>query len=181
MRRPSDVRRRDVLQIGGGLLLAGSPVSGRAASAEGVEIAMRGNADGSKVWFDPIGIHVEPGQIIRWTNCDPGNSHTTTAYHPRNADHPRRIPQAAEPWDSDYLLPDQTFTLRLTIEGVFDYFCLPHEMAGMVGRIVVGRPCLETQCERADDLGGAIPEEALLAFPRVEEVLRRGAVHLDMR
>ena len=28
----------------------------------------------------------------------------------------------------------------LTVEGVYDYFCAPHEMAGMVGRIIVGRP-----------------------------------------
>ena len=48
---------------------------------------MQGNADGSKVWFDPIGVLVQPGQTIRWTNRDPGNAHTTTAYHPKNFGH----------------------------------------------------------------------------------------------
>src|SRR5574341_2040241 len=71
----------------------------------------------------------------------PGNPHTTTAYHPRNANHSLRIPQAATPWDSGFLLnPGDRFEVTLTVEGVYDYFCLPHEAGGMVGRIVVGVP-----------------------------------------
>ncbi len=27
--------------------------------------------------------------------------------------------------------------VRLSVEGIYDYFCKPHEFAGMVGRIVV--------------------------------------------
>jgi plastocyanin len=67
--------RRRVLQIGGGLLASLAwqrlPFAG-----EPVEIRMRGKADGSHVWFDPIGLHVKPGQTIRWINLDSGNSHT---------------------------------------------------------------------------------------------------------
>ena len=111
---------------------------------------MRGNADGSAVWFDPIGVLIGPGQTVRWINTDRGNSHTSTAYHPQNTDHPRRIPAAAEPWNSDYLLPDQTFELRFTAAGVYDYFCIPHEEAGMVGRLVVG-----LSDERRRALGGS--------------------------
>ncbi len=66
--------RRHVLRTGGGLLLAGSLPLRLEAAAETVEISMRGNADGSKVWFDPIGVLVQPGQAIRWTNRDPGNA-----------------------------------------------------------------------------------------------------------
>ena len=131
---------------------------------------MQGNADGSKVWFDPIGVLVQPGQTIRWTNRDPGNSHTTTAYHPKNADHVRRIPDGAEPWHSDYLLPNETFALTLTVEGVYDYFCIPHEHAGMVGRIIVGRPA----GPGAQQIEGAVPEPARRAFPSIEEIMRRG-------
>ncbi|QFU18044.1 hypothetical protein GDR74_06385 [Microvirga thermotolerans] len=132
---------------------------------------MRGNADGSQVWFDPVGILVRPGQAVRWVNRDPGNSHTATAYHPANLDHPLRIPAAAAPWNSDYLLPDEDFSVALTVEGTYDYFCVPHEHAGMVGRIVVGHP-------GAAPPGGtaALPEEAARAFPAVEEILRRGIV-----
>lgn len=45
------------------------------------------------------------------------------------------------PWDSGFLVNDRDrFEITLTVEGVYDYFCLPHEAGGMVGRIVVGRP-----------------------------------------
>src|SRR5829696_8926632 len=133
------VSRRHALQIGGGFL-AGLAIPRSALAGEGtVEVRMEGNTDGSHVWFDPIGVLVEPGQAIRWINLDPGNSHTATAYHPKNFDRPLRIPRGAEPWTSDYLLPTETFSVTLTVEGVYDYFCIPHEHAGMVGRIVVAR------------------------------------------
>ncbi len=164
------------MQTGGGLLLAGSLLPRSAASADVVEISMRGNADGSKVWFDPIGVLVQPGQTIRWTNRDPGNAHTATAYHPKNFEHPRRIPEGAEPWNSDYLLPNESFSVTLTVEGVYDYFCVPHEMAGMVGRIIVGRPD-GAGVPRLGDPGAKLsapllPEAAQRAFPAVEEILR---------
>ena len=101
---------------------------------------MQGNTDGSHVWFDPIGLRIEPGQTVRWINLDPGNSHTATAYHPTNFEHPLRIPEEAQPWNSDYLLPNETFSVTLAVEGIYDFFCIPHEHAGMVGRIIVGQP-----------------------------------------
>lgn len=175
------VARRHILRIGGGLLLAGSVLPrSTEASADILEIGMQGNADGSKVWFDPIGVLVQPGQTIRWTNRDPGNAHTATAYHPKNFDHVRRIPERAEPWNSDYLLPNEIFAITLTVEGVYDYFCLPHEMAGMVGRIVVGRPAGFGIPELADPGVGSnaqpIPEPAQRAFPAVEDIVRQGIV-----
>src|SRR4051794_18987179 len=76
--------------------------------------------------------------------------------------------------------PNETVAVTLTIEGVYDYFCIPHEHAGMVGRIVVGHP------EAADPQafwgrtpqGGAepAPEPARRAFPAVEEIMRRRVV-----
>jgi hypothetical protein len=68
-------------------------------------------------------------------------ANTSTAYHPDNDGHALRIPEAAESWDSGYLVePGDQFEVTLTVEGVYDYFCTPHEMAVMVGRIIVDRP-----------------------------------------
>src|SRR5262245_23142182 len=105
--------RRQILRVGGGILasLASPLASGRAEDV--VEIHMQGNPDGSKVWFDPVGIFVQQGQTIRWINQNAGNSHTTTAYHPEILNRPRRIPAQAKPWNSDYLLPDETFSIKL--------------------------------------------------------------------
>ena len=100
---------------------------------------MRSDPEGAHVGFDPIGLRVMPGTVVRWVV--EANVHTATAYHPVNSGHPLRIPEQAEPWDSDYLVePGQAFEVMLTAEGVYDYFCTPHEVAGMVGRIIVGRP-----------------------------------------
>jgi plastocyanin len=139
---------------------------------------MQGNTDGSHVWFDPVGLRVEPGQAIRWVNLDPGNSHTTTAYHPKHFQRPLRIPEGAEPWTSDYLLPNETFSVTLTVEGVYDFFCVPHEHAGMVGRLVVGRPgrSLADGLPTRSGGGEPIPEIALRAFPSIDEIMRRGMI-----
>lgn len=76
---------------------------------------MSGRPDGSRVWFDPFGVLIQPGQTVRWTNLDKANSHTATAYAPANFDHPRRIPDGAAPFDSDYLLPDESFEVTLEV------------------------------------------------------------------
>lgn len=131
--------RRQMLGVGGGLaVLSLSFLSVRAG--EIVEIKMQGRGDGSQVRFDPIGILIKPGQTVRWTNLNPGNSQTTTAYNPTNFGRPLRMPKAAKSWDSDYLLPNESFSVTFTEQGVYDYFCIPHEHAGMVGRIIVGEP-----------------------------------------
>lgn len=142
-------------------------------------IEMRGSSRGEQVWFAPVGLAVTPGTPLRFINRDPGNSHTATAYHPRILDRPRRIPQAAEPWDSDFLLPSQHFDLSLTVPGVYDFYCQPHEHAGMVGRIVVGRaesdPGWQGPAPASDDL----PEAALAGFPAVEAILAKGQVMVE--
>src|SRR5215203_6058313 len=110
----------------------------------------------------------------------PGNVHTATAYHPKNFEHVCRIPDGAAPWNSDYLLPNETFSLTLTVEGVYDYFCIPHEHAGMVGRIIVARPTAAGMPKVGGPSAGpnaqTIPEAAQRAFPAVEDILRHGIV-----
>lgn len=163
--------RRQVLALGVGLAATLRLGAAWASAPDLVEITMSGSEDGARVWFEPRGLLVAPGATVRWTNNDPGNAHTATAYHPAVApDRPRRIPEAAEPWDSDYLMPGESFEVTLTVPGVYDYFCVPHEQAGMVGRIVVGAP----DDDAFTDAG--MPEAALAGFPAVDEIVARGAV-----
>jgi plastocyanin len=161
--------RRGIIGIGC-LMAAGAPPT-RAATR--LEVAMRGTADGARVWFEPVGVHIAPGTIVRWTNHDAGNAHTATAYHPANDGHPLRIPPDAAPWNSDYLLPQQHFEITLTVAGVYDYFCQPHEHAGMAGRIVVGTP---------PDTGfwsmpaPDVPPDILATLPAVALIMKQGRV-----
>jgi plastocyanin len=178
--------RREFLQAGGVTLagLALPPWLVRAARGGGallrasgvVEIRMRSDAQGGKVWFDPVGLRVAAGTTVRWV-LEAG-AHSATAYHPANGNRAPRIPAAADPWDSGMLLePGKAFEQRLVAPGVYDYFCLPHEMAGMVGRIVVagdGDDLVEPA--PAGDEFLAPPAAALAAFPSIEQILEAGVV-----
>src|SRR3546814_16539735 len=133
--------RRGLVGGGGGLAAALALRRPSEARADGVVgITVGGRGDGVVGWFDPSGIRIRAGQTLRWVNRDTGNAHTATAYHPANFDRPRRVPPGADGWDSDYLLPGEGFALTLTVPGVYHYYCIPHEHAGMVGRILVGAP-----------------------------------------
>ncbi|WP_288142903.1 plastocyanin/azurin family copper-binding protein [Mesorhizobium sp.] len=63
-------------------------------------------------------------------------------------------------------------------DGVYDYYCVPHEHAGMVGRIVIGNP---PAVEAATEAAGLtpLPEAALDGFPPVEEIIAKGIVRLE--
>ncbi|MGH7587016.1 MAG: plastocyanin/azurin family copper-binding protein [Gemmatimonadota bacterium] len=193
------VTRRRFLQAGG-LALAGlsapGPVRGSlgallrlegggAPGSAPVEIRMRSDALGSKVWFDPIGVWVEPGSTVRWVI--EASVHSTTAYHPANAGHSLRIPETAEPWDSGILTrPGQSFEVTLTVPGVYDYFCLPHEAGGMVGRIVVGEPgrgpgtrSFDWFVEHPESAEWRpVPAAARKIFPPVERIVREKIVRI---
>jgi hypothetical protein len=66
---------------------------------------------------------------------------------------------------------------------VYDYYCLPHEEAGMVGRIVVGKPAgpgaLPFDYFKGTPGTGdwkPVPLAAQKAFPSVDAILKHGAV-----
>ena len=94
-------------------MLAALLVPRHSAAAAVAVIEMRGTARGERIWFSPQGLAVAAGTTIRFINRDPGNSHTATAYHPSLYGRTRRIPAAATPWDSDFLLPGDMFEIKL--------------------------------------------------------------------
>ena len=171
--------RRQFVRVGG-LAFAGFALlpNRRLFSAAAIEvIEMRSDAVGSRVWFDPLGLYVESGTTVRWTVRE--NVHTATAYHPRNDNHSLRIPERARPWNSGFLVhPGDHFDVKLVEPGVYDYYCAPHEAAGMVGRIVVGKP-LGPGDEPFDYWVGKpgtrdwrhVPDTARAAFPTVQRIL----------
>jgi plastocyanin len=185
--------RREFLKVGG-LVLAGPGVFSQHPAVAGflrvigapdapAVIEMRSDVAGSRVWFDPIGLFVEPGTTVRWIVRQ--NVHTTTAYHPENDHHSLRIPETAVAWDSGFLVnPGDHFDVTLTVPGVYDYYCMPHEAAGMVGRIVVGKaggPGAEPFDYWVGKPGTEgwhpVPAAARQAFPSVAQILAERRVH----
>lgn len=170
------VTRRTFLAAGG-LTLAGLAAPAILRAARPVEIQMRATPRGEEVWFDPIGVWVPSGQTVRWVLHH--DVHTTTAYHPTNDHHSLRIPEGATPWNSGFLVQSGAhFDVVLTVEGVYDYYCMPHEQAGMVGRIIVGRPhgpgalAFDYFKGRPDTASWKpVPEAARNAFPGVEQIM----------
>lgn len=103
--------------------------------------------------FDPSVIEIQPGDVIQFLVHE--GLHTVSAYHPDNR-RPQRIPETAEAFDSGLLKAGDTWFLKIGTEGVYDYFCLPHERMGHVGRILSG-----SVQSIPDYPEGQIPEAAL--------------------
>jgi plastocyanin len=148
---------------------------------EPVTVRMRSDADGGHVGFDPVGLLIQPGRTVRFL-CE-ANYHTTSAYHPANTAHSLRIPRTAQPWSSDVLQPGDVFEVTLSTPGVYDYFCVPHEEAGMVGRLIVGQAIgpgsqpFDWFKGRTEGRGWlSVPAAARAVFPSTEEIMRRGSV-----
>lgn len=95
--------------------------------------------EGDQHHFAPHMVWIEPGGTVTWVS--ESGQHDAVAYHPDNGDKPLRIPEGAESWDSGLLTAEgETFSHTFETEGVYDYFCTPHEAVGMVGTVIVGEP-----------------------------------------
>jgi plastocyanin len=120
-------------------------------------------SEGEKHFFDPDRLWIQLGDTVQWTLQS--MVHTTTAYHPQFFDKPLRIPEVAEPWHSGVLTEiGQSYERKFAIEGVYNYYCTPHQSLGMVGIIVVGRPVDGPGLvlpERMEDLEGLMMEGML--------------------
>lgn len=94
--------------------------------------------------FAPEEITVPAGEETVFTNVS-SEAHTVTAYSdglPEGADYFTTGGFDSEADARDNLTetlvgPGETYELTLTEPGTYRYFCIPHEDAGMIGRIVV--------------------------------------------
>ncbi|WP_232700665.1 plastocyanin/azurin family copper-binding protein [Halobacterium wangiae] len=97
----------------------------QSVSAQETPVVRMGNN-----YFDPVGLHVEPGTTVRFEIA--AGAHSATAYE-------NRIPANATAFDSG-VISSGGFEHTFEEPGTYDYYCIPHKSVGMVGRIVVGSP-----------------------------------------
>jgi plastocyanin len=134
----------------------------------------------SEPWpeFNPQIVHIGVGGTVEWL-VETGR-HDVTGYHEDNHP-PHRTPDGVEPWGSDYLTgPGSSYERTFEVEGVYDYVdrqqvCISHEVAGNVGRVVVGwpdpdeepamQPLTEAEAEE-------VPPQVKSAFEEFEEKTR---------
>lgn len=171
----SDVTRRRVLMIvasAGTVTVAGcvtsgqEPESGDDESTTDISLV----TDNQGAYFDPKGLLIDSGTTIRFV--PESGSHTATAYHPSN-DRPQRIPDGGDAWDTGVLTEGDTpVSVTLTEPGVYDFFCIPHESMGQVGRIVVDEPKDGPATTSPEELPPAAQEE----IPSIEQIMDDGSV-----
>lgn len=167
------MRRRTLLRLAGGAATIGAAAIAGCAGGGGstatptlapttVEMVTEGGA----YYFDPIGLHVEPGTTVTWRNAS--GRHSTTAYHAAgDFASTTRIPDGADPWNSGTLTAaGATFEHTFDVEGTYDYFCVPHKSLGMVGRLVVGDP--------GGPAAGSMPPDG--EVPDGEAIVERGRI-----
>jgi len=91
------------------------------------------------LFYDPLGLTINRGDTVIWVEPPEliQSRHTATAYHP-DFDKKLRIPEDAPAWSSGF--PEEvgdSWGHTFETVGLHDYFCIPHETDGMVGRILV--------------------------------------------
>ncbi len=97
--------------------------------------------------YDPQTLEVTPGTTVVWKNTS-GRAHTVTAYGdglPDGADFFASggydtTDEAREAWiggNGGALYEDETFEHTFETPGDHTYFCIPHEVGGMVGTVSV--------------------------------------------
>jgi len=142
------MRRRDFLRTAGGATAVG--VAGTSAAPVAAQEDGGGGSsttvdmtDGLK--FEPSSITIPPGTTVVWENVG-SVGHTVTAYEDE-------IPGDAEYFASGGFdgeqaardgYPDQgdipggeSYEHTFDVTGTYEYFCIPHETAGMTGTVVV--------------------------------------------
>lgn len=80
----------------------------------------------ARMVFRPEVLHIAPGDTVKFISTDPGHNSVSD---------PDMIPEGAEPWKSKI---GKDFEVTLEKTGIYEYYCMPHRMMGMVGAIVVG-------------------------------------------
>ncbi|SEN62596.1 plastocyanin [Halorientalis persicus] len=146
-----------------------------AVPADGETYEVQMITESGSYYFDPVGLHVQPGDTVTFVNAS--GSHSAATYSTDNdRAETRRIPEGARSFNSG-VFEEQgaTFSYTFATEGTYDYYCSPHKTLGMVGRIVCGEPGgPATEGSIPDSPGsGVMPdskkivEEGSIAYPFV--------------
>ena len=91
----------------------------------------------NELQYAPAKLTIKVGETVTWQNAD-SMAHTVTD-DPAKArnEESSRLPEGADPWDSGYIEAGQSWSHRFDVPGEYTYFCIPHELAGMVATLTV--------------------------------------------
>ena len=112
--------------------------SGPSTAPVRIKPAVVVNMTGELLVFEPAVIEIRAGQTVTWTNSSSREVHTVTA-DPRQATNGQdvELPKGAQPFDSGYMKPGQTYQHTFRKPGTYRYVCTLHEAQRMIGTIIV--------------------------------------------
>jgi plastocyanin len=135
-------RRRLLTTLGSGLAVATAGCTAGGTVSSGID----GDVGMTATRFQPSSITVAPGDEVVWYN-NSARAHSVTAYDegiPADADFFATggydsTDAARAAWDgmNGAITSGETYSHTFEVPGQYSYFCIPHERAGMAGRVVV--------------------------------------------
>ena len=84
--------------------------------------------------FDPVGLHVEPGDVVLFSAESP--DHGVSAFHEAHG-RQNRVPDGVGPISAPLIPLGGYWLYKFRKRGVYDLYCPPHAAFGMVMRVVV--------------------------------------------
>jgi plastocyanin len=137
--------RREFLETA----LGAGAVAGATGTAAAQETARHTVDMTDQLVFDPEDLTIAPGDTVVWENVGT-IGHSVTAYEAEipadaayfasggfDAESAARSGYAVGDPDAGDVGGDGTFEHTFEAEGVYEYFCIPHETVGMVGTVEV--------------------------------------------
>lgn len=110
-----------------------SPALSAAAEGRHHTIEIVTDYDNLRLYFEPKLLHIAPGDTVTWVNLAKEDHNVVT--------YPDGFPDGAAAFESPVLRSaGEQWSLRFTVEGTYEYHCMPHRPIGMHGVIMVGRP-----------------------------------------
>jgi plastocyanin len=110
--------------------------------------------------FEPAGLRVEPGDVVLFTAESP--DHAVAAYHERHG-RQNRVPDGVGPISSPLVPVGGHWLYRFEKPGVYDLYCPPHALFGMVASVV----CTEDDAPERSVENTGRPPEARSLLPAV--------------
>lgn len=124
--------------------------------------------------FEPHVLWLNVGGTATWVN--ESGLHSATAYHSDN-EKPLLMPEAARSFDSGILTePDAEFSHTFDTEGVYHFYCAPHESLGMIGSLIVGHPDPHDQVALGE-IPSSLPETARAKIEHLNEKCNEALGH----
>ncbi len=91
----------------------------------------------NELTYTPATLKIRVGDTVTWRNAD-SMAHTVTDDPAKARDEESAsLPEGAEPWDSGTIEGGESWSRTFDVPGEYTYFCIPHELAGMVASLTV--------------------------------------------